>query len=221
MRITHFGHSCLLVELKDRRVLIDPGNLAGDFDSLTELDAIAITHQHPDHADPQRLPALVGANPHAMVLAEPQAAEVVAEQTGNAVRPTPLTAGELVRVGEVTVRPVGELHAFIHESVPRVGNLGLVVTADDEPVLFHPGDSYEAEPGPVDVLALPIIAPWATISATADFAARIAAPRAVPIHDGPLSAEGHRYYLGLVGTFGPPEMEIIDLPLSCQTLVES
>ena len=37
----------------------------------TDLDAVLVTHQHPDHLDPQNLPALLAANPSAMVLVEP------------------------------------------------------------------------------------------------------------------------------------------------------
>ena len=62
MRITHLGHSAVLVETDDARVLIDPGNFSDTWHSLTDLDAVLITHIHPDHADPEHLPALVRAN---------------------------------------------------------------------------------------------------------------------------------------------------------------
>ena len=52
MRITHLGHACLLLEMADQRVLIDPGNFADDLGTVNDLDAILVTHQHPDHLDP-------------------------------------------------------------------------------------------------------------------------------------------------------------------------
>jgi L-ascorbate metabolism protein UlaG (beta-lactamase superfamily) len=211
MRLTHLGHACLLVEVEGARILIDPGNLAGDFTVLEGLDLIAMTHQHPDHADPERLPALVARNPDALVVAEPQAAEVVAEQTHGAVRARPLSAGEPVQLHDVTVRPVGHLHAEIHESLPRIGNLGLVVSAAGAPTLFHPGDSYDADPGAVDILGVPVNAPWAKISATADFVRRIQPRIAVPIHDGLLNDSGRELYLRLTNRFGPDGMRLLDL----------
>ena len=67
MELTHFGHSCLLARFTDgdaqATVLFDPGNFSYGFEGITGLDAILITHQHPDHADPARLPALVEATP--------------------------------------------------------------------------------------------------------------------------------------------------------------
>ena len=38
---------------------------------LTDLDAILVTHQHPDHLDPEHVPALIKANPQARVMVEP------------------------------------------------------------------------------------------------------------------------------------------------------
>ena len=45
--------------------------------------------------------------------------------------------------------------------VPRCTNVGVVLQADGEPSLYHPGDAYDGEPGEVDVLAVPLNAPWA------------------------------------------------------------
>ncbi|MGI8577241.1 MAG: MBL fold metallo-hydrolase [Nocardioidaceae bacterium] len=210
MRLTHIGHACLLVEAGGQRILVDPGNYARDFRSLTGLDAIAITHQHLDHADPARLPALVANNPDALLLAEPQTARHLPEATSGAVRPRPLSA-EPVELNGVTIGSIGETHALIHPSLARVGNRGLLITAEGEPVLFHPGDSYDADPGHVDILALPINAPWANIEATAEFVRRIQPRYAVPIHDGLLSRLGRELYLRLIGNFGPDDMQIKDL----------
>ena len=75
MRLTHFGHSCVLVELNGSKILFDPGNFSHGFEGITGLDAILVTHQHPDHADPARLPELAEANPDAVLYSDPQTAE--------------------------------------------------------------------------------------------------------------------------------------------------
>ena len=113
MRLTHLGHSAVLVETDDARVLIDPGNFSDDWHGLTDLDAILITHSHPDHADPEHLPGLVRANPDAKVYVEPSV--VLAEEAGKfpEVRAYALAAGEQVVVGDLLVTAVGGQHAGI------------------------------------------------------------------------------------------------------------
>lgn len=76
MQITHLGHACLLVEVADQRILIDPGNFS-EFDEVSDLTAVVVTHQHADHLDPERAGALLEANPGARVLLEAQTAQAV------------------------------------------------------------------------------------------------------------------------------------------------
>jgi L-ascorbate metabolism protein UlaG (beta-lactamase superfamily) len=63
MKITHFDHACLLVETGDARLLFDPGTESSGFEDLRDLTAILITHEHDDHVDYEKLPALLAANP--------------------------------------------------------------------------------------------------------------------------------------------------------------
>ena len=80
--------------------------------------------------------------------------------------------------------------------MPRIPNVGVVLRADGEPTLFHPGDAYDAEPGQVDVLAHPLNAPWAACRDSIAFVGRIAPRVFIPIHDALLSPVGHRMYSG-------------------------
>lgn len=50
MKLTHLGHACLLVETDGARLLVDPGTMS-DFAHVRDLDAVLVTHQHPDHVD--------------------------------------------------------------------------------------------------------------------------------------------------------------------------
>jgi L-ascorbate metabolism protein UlaG (beta-lactamase superfamily) len=208
VRITHLGHSCLLVEVGGARILVDPGTFTPGFETVTGLDAVLLTHQHPDHVDAQRLPALLAANETAALVAEHDTVQRLdaAGLPAESIRP-----GDERRFGGARVRAVGGLHARLFEDVPAVGNVGLLVSADGEPTLFHPGDSYDVIPSGVEVLALPLAAPWTGGRATVEFL-RAAAPRlAVPIHDGLLSPPGRELYLGIVETFGPDSTRVLDL----------
>ncbi|HZX99781.1 MAG TPA: MBL fold metallo-hydrolase [Dermatophilaceae bacterium] len=208
MRITHLGHACLLVETGGQRILLDPGAFSSRIADVTGLDLILVTHQHADHVDLQRLPALLEINPQARLYAEPQAAAVM-EEAGIGAEHT--VSGKALTFGRVQVTPVGEMHALINEALPRVGNLGVVLRAEGEPSLFHPGDAYDCEPGQIDILALPLNAPWTASRDTIAFAQRISPRACVPIHDALLSAIGRQLYLSQVKSFGPEGMELRDL----------
>src|SRR5205807_7363210 len=70
MRLQKLGHSCLLVESGDARLLIDPGTFSSGFEGLEGLTAVLVTHQHPDHLDIDRLPGLLERNPSTQVIAD-------------------------------------------------------------------------------------------------------------------------------------------------------
>lgn len=214
MLLTHLGHACLLIETGGVRLLVDPGVYSVDVDDIGDLDAVLVTHQHADHADGERIVTLGENNPQARVIAEPETAALLREHLPHPPRIENLRGGDVIAMGQqrVRVQGVGDRHADNHPGVARCGNTGLLVTADGEPTLFHPGDAYDGEPDrAVDVLALPLNAPWAAMRDTLDFVARIAPSIVVPIHDGLLTEEGRTAYLLHVVRFSPEATTVQDL----------
>ncbi|PXX66875.1 L-ascorbate metabolism protein UlaG (beta-lactamase superfamily) [Nocardia tenerifensis] len=202
MRIAHFGHSCLLVELNGKKVLFDPGTFSHGFEGLTDLDAIAITHQHPDHIDPNRIEALIDANPDARLLSDPQ----TAQQRGG--RWEAVHAGNVLDLGELRITGGGGRHAVIHPELPVVDNTVFQLgTADDPAQLVHPGDSLWVPPVRVGVLALPSVAPWMKISEAVDYLRAVSPRSALPIHYGIIAPEAQGVYFGRLSEMGPAGTE--------------
>ncbi|MBF6087341.1 MBL fold metallo-hydrolase [Nocardia cyriacigeorgica] len=202
MRIAHFGHSCILVELHGRRILFDPGTFAHGFEGLTGLDAIAITHQHPDHIDPNRIDALIDANPDARLFSDPQ----TAQQRGG--RWEAVHAGNVIDLDGLRITGGGGRHAVIHPELPVIDNTVFQLGTPDDPAqLVHPGDSLWVPPTPVGVLALPAVAPWMKISEAVDYLRSVAPRTAIPIHYGIIAPEAQGIYFGRLSEMGPAGTE--------------
>jgi glyoxylase-like metal-dependent hydrolase (beta-lactamase superfamily II) len=194
MQLTHFGHSCLLANFKgesgaDTTVLFDPGNFSHGFEGITGLSAILITHQHPDHADTDRLPALVDANPQAALYADPQ----TAEQLGGPWKA--VHVGDEFSVGHLTVRGVGGRHA--------VGD------GSHAARLMHPGDALFTPGEPVDVLATPAAAPWMKISEAVEYLRAVAPARAVPIHQAIIEPNARGIYYGRLSEMTDTDFQVL------------
>jgi L-ascorbate metabolism protein UlaG (beta-lactamase superfamily) len=183
MRLTKFGHSCLLVEEGRARVLLDPGTFSEGFEELEGLTALLFTHQHADHLDQERLRGLLDRNRGVRVVADEGAGEILGEA---GVEAEVVHDGDEFDVAGLGVRVAGRDHAIIHPDIPVVPNVGYLLGGR----LFHPGDAFTLPGQPVEVLAVPAGAPWLKTAEAIEYLRALRPQVAVPVHEKVLSAAG-------------------------------
>ncbi|MEJ1155718.1 MBL fold metallo-hydrolase [Microbacterium marmarense] len=182
MRVTKHEHATLTLETGGETLIVDPGNFTTPLLDLERVIGIVITHEHPDHWTPDHLSRILTAFPEIPIFGPDGVKQAATDFSITAVHP-----GDVIEVGPFSLEFFGGTHAVIHESVPVIDNVGVLV--NDE--FYYPGDSY-AVPGDkkVRLLAAPVGAPWLKIGEAMDFVLAVAPRRAFATHDWTLSVIG-------------------------------
>lgn len=179
MKLTKYQHACFTVEIDDQVLLVDPGNLTTDLTAIDNLLAVVVTHQHPDHCDPELLSRLVGDS--TIIYGH---SEVVGQLSNFKVQT--VSSGETIQVGPFDLEFFGGDHAVIHQSIAGIANLGVIVNQ----TVGYPGDSFAVPPKNPPVLALPVAAPWMKIAEAIDYVNQLTPRLVLPTHDAILSDAG-------------------------------
>ncbi len=179
MKITKYLHSCILVEDSGQRLLIDPGAFSFVEKRIAPADipsphTVLITHRHPDHFFPEALNVLT--QDGTPVYAEPnicQEAKHAGIENCNAVLP-----GETIDQPPFNIQVIEGEHGDL--PIPKPHNNCYLI--NDR--VLHPGDSLTTKVDRVEVLLLPVAAPWLRAVDALDFAKRLMPKLVIPIHDG-------------------------------------
>lgn len=182
MRLTKYEHACFMVELDDQALIVDPGVFTTNLAIPNTVVAVVITHQHQDHLSNDHLEAIVTQNPEVTFIGHQ---DVMSQLEHNNVKT--VTAGQAVSIGPFALAFFGGTHAEIHSSLPPVANLGVMIND----LVYYPGDSFTVPNDKrVQLLALPVAAPWMKISEAIEFVRAIKPARVFPTHDAILSDTG-------------------------------
>lgn len=187
MKITKYGHACIVLEEQGKRLVIDPGVFTESFGDASNVVAVVVTHVHPDHFDPAHLKTIFTLNPDATLFSTPDVASAAID--GNIVT---AEDGLEIDAGPFHLKFAGKMHAVIHQDMPQPFNIGVFIND----AFFYPGDSFTTIDEPVKILAVPANAPWANVSESMDYIRVIKPEQCIPTHNGLLSGFGHQIYNG-------------------------
>jgi L-ascorbate metabolism protein UlaG (beta-lactamase superfamily) len=179
MKIQRYLHSCILIENKGHRLLIDPG--AWIFienkikpDVFTGIDVIVFTHKHGDHFDKECLKTIIQNNPGVQIVGNSDTLDEIKEFPNTHL----LENGEQEIKG-FKVKGFFAEHADVGAPCPK--NTAYII--DD--LVLHPGDSLNSVilQHKVSVLAIPIAGPWQTRVDSMKFVKEFQPKFLIPIHD--------------------------------------
>lgn len=174
MKLTKYGHACFTVEKDGKCLVVDPGNFTKDFEVPDHVVAVVVTHEHGDHFDPNLLAAIYGKNPDSILISLASIVNKMPDHKSHVIK-----AGDKVTIAPFDLEFFGGTHAMIHPTIPLVENIGVLING----LLYYPGDSFSRPDRPVELLALPVSAPWLKLSETIDFLLAVKPQKVFPTHN--------------------------------------
>ncbi len=186
MKIKKIGHCCLVIEINGKRIMTDPGAFTTGQGEEKNIDVIVFTHEHSDHFHLESLKKVLTNNPNAIIITNTAVGKLLNEAK---ISYEILEDKNSKDIGGVFFEAHGDKHAFIRSGVEPVQNTGYFIGKD----LFYPGDALTNPNKTVNVLALPVNAPWLTIEDLLQYTKEINPKVAFPVHDGMLNDLGLGY----------------------------
>ena len=194
MKITKFPQSCLLIETKGKKILIDPGALKYKeeyFEIWNDVDIILITHKHPDHCNTEVLEKI---DNNIKIYSTNEVQETNKNLKINIVK-----ENDEIQLYEIKIEVVHAIHGYqplikgdkeIHENVGYIiddGENRLYSTSDT--ICFR--NDYKA-----DILCTPVTGHGLTMSAfeAALYSKEVGAVLTIPVHmDNPAFPPDYDY----------------------------
>lgn len=174
--VTKYPQSCLLLEKGSRRLLIDPGSFVSQKykpADLLPIEGILITHEHPDHADPNLIKQLVGDN-DIPVIGNQSTKDLLGDVVTNLI-----VDEEELEVAGFRVMAHELPHMPLLDGSAGPQNTGYVIDG----VFFHPGDGKDLANLTVNSAAIPIAGPDMSFRDSTNFALQLGCKKVIPIHN--------------------------------------
>lgn len=185
MKITKLGHSCLLIEENNTRILVDPGTFTNKDAFLQNIDLILITHGHSDHLDVKLVKEILQNN-QAYIFTNQEAADIlIKEAVGSQI----LMAGDVKQIKDLKIEAFGDIHEPVYPTEDAGTNLSFLI--NDK--FFIQGDAYNLPEKEISAMSLAVVGPWVKTDIAIDYALELKPKTVIPVHDGNITTPGGFY----------------------------
>jgi len=190
----------MLITGDEHATLFDPGFytfMEGvfDLDSIGDVTRVLVTHEHGDHVHPDFVKWLIDRRRDLIVCSNQAVSDLLADHGIEVTTDVPDGVG---------------VEDVLHEPLPN-GSQPPNRSFTIEGVITHPGDSHQPTVT-APILALPMVAPWGSLTAAVEFARRVRPERVIMIHDFYLSEFGRARIRHMAGNvLSDDGIEVLDL----------
>jgi len=182
MKISKYLHSCLVFELEGYKILFDPGAFSFAEGLVTaqmfkDVNAIVLTHIHPDHYDLEILKSILALN-NARVITNSQ----IGQQLDKAGISYSILENATEQLGPFKLQAFPVTHELIMDN-PLPQMTGFLI--NDK--ILHPVDSMEdklLDFQDIELLIMVTMAPFANEPRISTFADKVRPKQILPVHDG-------------------------------------
>jgi len=159
MKLTKHGQSCFLIEANSQKILVDPGSFMFHEEGikihdLPKIDIIAVSHEHFDHFDVEKIGEIIERDNPQIVGAIPVVQQLNEKYPSTQVKP--LLDGQEFDFGDIKIKGFHSKHGPLPTGKPAPEVMGIVIE-DGDTSFYTPGDSlYLNRQTKADVIAVPI-----------------------------------------------------------------
>jgi len=159
MKITKHGQSCLLVETKSGKILIDPGSFVFNEEGLSadkfmDIDVMLFTHEHSDHFDIENVKKIIDAN-KSKVIACATVCDAL-KQENIEINIVEAEVGKSYDFDDFSVKVYKSTHGPLPTGAEPPEVIGFKIEENGEKSMYSPGDTIELAETGADLIAVPI-----------------------------------------------------------------
>lgn len=185
VKLTKFGHACVLVETDDRIALFNPGKWSEyNLDNISHVDRLIVTHEHGDHLDVDKIKSLVDKFNDLKIVVN-KSTQAILEEAG--------VKADIVQESMCT-KPFDSPHDSLESfgaAVPESTGYHF------KDVYTDPSDSHGFTESKA-ILALPVVGPWGHAVDAVAAMLKSKPQHVFLVHDWHLTREGFDWYQDVV-----------------------